>query len=179
MKPPFKPGIAVFLLIALFTNIHCENGNKDVVENSIIKIITPDHLLTEKAIIEPRTYKYETYAAPFKAAALKNISEMRFLSRKGDIKGLGFSITIYNYANNRSAADKFKELATVKTTGDEGGIFSKDYDYVVKHENLLIRLDAGCRYSEASWAALKAQFLTTIKTPQGETIECFCGGNCK
>lgn len=178
MKPPITFRLSVFLLIALFTNIHCENGNKDVVEDSILKVITPDHLLTEKAIIEPGTYKYTTYPAPFKAAAIKNISEMRFISRKGDIKDLGFSITIYNYANGRAAESKFKELAAVKTSGDEGGIFSKDYDYVVKSDNLLIRLDAGCQYSEASWAALKEQFITTVKAP-GDAIECLCGGSCR
>jgi hypothetical protein len=179
MKPPFRSHILAFLSIALFTNIHCENANKDVTEDNILKVITPDHLLTEKTIIAPETYKYRTYAEPFKAAAIKNISEMKFISRKGAIKGLSFSITIYNYANSRSADGKFKELAAVKTTGDEGGIFSKDYDYVVKSDNLLIRLDAGCQYSEASWATLKAQFVTAIKVPQGETIECFCGGSCK
>src|SRR5688572_30524214 len=179
MKPPFRSHISVFLLIALFTNIHCENANKDVVEDNILKVITPDHLLTEKAIIEPDTYLYRTYAAPFKAASIKNISAMRFTSRRGATKGLSFSITIYNYANSRSAEGKFKELAAVKTTGDEGGIFSKDYDYVVKNENLLIRLDAGCQYSEASWISLKAQFLNAIKTPKGEAIECLCGGSCR
>jgi hypothetical protein len=181
MKPPFKPGIVVCLLIALFTNIHCEHANKDVVEKNILKIITPDHLLTEKTIIAPETYKYRTYAEPFKAAAIKNISEMKFISRKGAIKGLSFSITIYNYANSRSAESKFRELSAVKTTGDEGGIFSKDYDYMVKSDNLLIRLDAGCQYSKASWNALKEQFLTAIaiKVSQGDVIECFCGDHCR
>lgn len=178
MKPPFKSGVIAFLLIALFANIHCENANKDVTEDNILKVITPDHLLTEKAIIEPDTYLYRTYAEPFKAAAIKNISAMRFISRKGATKGLSFSITIFNYANSRSAESKFKELAAVKTTQDES-IFSKDYDYVVKKENLLIRLDAGCQYSEASWAALKTQFLTAIKDTKSETIECLCGGNCR
>lgn len=169
----------IFLMIVATSNIHCGNSTQDDTEKNILKIISPDHLLTEKAIINPGTYNYSTYAEPFKAASVKNISAMRFISRKGAIKGLSFSITIYNYANGRAAESKFKELAAVKTTGDEGGIFSKDYDYVVKSDNLLIRLDAGCQYSEAAWTALKAQFLTAIKEPKSDNIECLCGGSCR
>lgn len=91
-----------------------------------------------------------------------------------------FSVMIFKYESNGSAAAKFNMLENVKVIQDES-VFGKDWNWAGLHDNYILRLKAGCLFSETDWVKLKTDFLTTIGgfTTGSRTINCKCGGSCK
>jgi hypothetical protein len=170
--------IITILFIGITINAQCQDGSKKNLTENYIRDFSASYSLKEKIKINSNEFKQSSYVKNFENSNLKDVSVLLFTSKEMNKTKLRFKIMIYKYVHDKAASEKFKELEAVKTTQDES-IFSKDWDYVILDKNLLIRLDAGCLYSQASWIKLKEQFLKPIEVKTKDTIECMCGGNCK
>lgn len=172
----------LFLLTGIITK--AQNNQKELFLSECAKHFSGDYIVTKKQNVEVKQIKSDPYFIKFNSAGLKEVSLLKFTSKKSIAKNTWqrFKVVVYLYKINEDANKKFKELENVKQTQDES-IFDKDWDYLILCDNLIIRLDAGCLYSKLSWDKLKTQFskitsLTINKNIDGK-LECNCGGGCR
>ncbi len=174
--------VMLFLLPGII--IKAQNNQKELFLSESAKHFSRDYIVTKKQNLEVKQIKSDPYFIKFISVGLKEVSLLKFTSKKLIAKNTrqGFKVVVYSYKSNEDASEKFKELEKVKQTQDES-IFNKDWDYLILYDNLIIRLDAGCLYSKLSWDKLKAQFskitsVTINKNIDGK-LECNCGGGCR
>lgn len=176
--------LLLFAIIGLTTGIYAQSVNKGVFIAECSKYFSADYSINKKRSIKSSEFNSSPFTLKFKTPFLKEASLLIFESKKeiASRTKLRFKILVYQYASGNAAKKKFDELKMVKVTQDES-VFGKDWDYVLLCQDIIIRLDAGCLYSEKSWDKLREEFIKiktkTINKVQEEAIECICGGSCK
>lgn len=173
--------IQIQLLFIIFsTNSSCQSKRDYSNLNYFVKEFSKDYSLYKREGFESNNkIATSSYATNFKSSNLKSLNVLIFSSKNND-KGksdLGFKIIVYRYSNATDANKQFIELEQIKQTQDES-ILGKDWDYLVCDKNYLLRLDAGCFYSDSLWSNLKTRFIGGIGKNSIKYIECNCGGNC-
>lgn len=130
--------------------------------------------------------KFSNFADPFikpfnSNSQLQNVSSISFFSKKkhNGVR-LRFDIYVYEYRGITDASAAYKNISS--GTGDKELIFDKDYDYISLNNNIIIRINANCVYSQSAWKLLvkdvlliQAEFITNSQL----SMECNCGLGCR
>lgn len=119
------------------------------------------------------------FSPKFTSSELNEISMLLFSSKKqAEKNNLEFSIIVYNYSRSEIAKEIYDKISEVRKSQDES-ILGKAYTLILLDRNYLIRIVAGCTYSEQVWLKLKGRIFKVAGQNFSNNLECLCGGLCK